>query len=79
MIQNHYQRKFQQKTMDQDRLNEYLEICEKELEEANRQLSLLVENDEVTDQEQFTSEIEALTSQISKITREMESLLNQLG
>lgn len=65
--------------MDQDRLNEYLEICEKELEEANRQLSLLVENDEVTDQEQFTSEIEALTSQISKITREMESLLNQLG
>jgi uncharacterized protein Yka (UPF0111/DUF47 family) len=65
--------------MDQGRLNEYLEICEKELEEANRQLSLLVENDEVTDQEQFTSEIEALTSQISKITREMESLLNQLG
>jgi uncharacterized protein Yka (UPF0111/DUF47 family) len=65
--------------MDQDRLNEYLEICEKELEEANRQLSLLVENDEITDQEQFTSEIEALTSQISKITREMESLLNQLG
>ena len=63
--------------MTKERLNELLASLDKELNNANDKLTLLAEEGDPNDPD-LMSQIDYWTAEISKITNEMQSLLQML-
>lgn len=65
--------------MERERINELLAQCERELNDANKSLSELVDNNEpIEDPESFNEEANYLLERIHTLTKEFESLLQLL-
>lgn len=64
--------------MSNDRINELLTQLDKELNDANDQLTLLVEEEDHGDEKEFMTKIDYWSSEVTRISNEMQSLLKSL-